>query len=60
MYLDRIKAKKVADGSISGANTSITSSRGQNLIVETTSLAVIAWLRFDKEISTGNVYSAEV
>ena len=60
VYLDRVKANKVADGSISGANTSITRSQGQNLIVETTSLAVIAWLRFDKEISTGNVYSTEV
>ena len=60
VYLDRVKAKQDADGSISGANTSITSSHGQNLIVETTSLAVIAWLRLDKEISTGNAYSAEI
>lgn len=60
VYLDKIKANKVADGSISGASTSITSSRGQNLIVETTSLAVIAWLRFDKEISASNAYSADV
>lgn len=31
-------------GAVEGAKSSITNSRGNNLLVETTSLAVMSWL----------------
>jgi len=34
-------------GAVQGAATSITSSYGSNLDVETTSLAMLAWLNID-------------
>jgi hypothetical protein len=37
------------DGSLGGAETSITRSRGDSLLIETASLAVIAWLRCGDE-----------
>jgi len=34
-------------GSVEGAESSITNSRGSNLVVETTSLALLSWLNID-------------
>ena len=36
------------DGSVPGATTSITASSGQSLLIETTALAVLGWLKADK------------
>ena len=36
------------DGQIAGAKTSITGSQGRDLAVETTSLAILAWLKADR------------
>ena len=44
--------KSVAkDGSLAGAETSITRSGGESLTIETTSLAIIAWLRCGAEFA---------
>lgn len=43
--LQRLADKQDADGSLRGANTSITRSGGESLVLETTSLAILAWLR---------------
>ena len=44
--------KSVADdGSLSGAETSITRSGGESLAIETTSLAIIGWLRVGEEFA---------
>jgi len=42
--LDRLAGKQTADGSLEGATTSIVGSGGQALTIETTALAVLAWL----------------
>ncbi|MEP7126558.1 MAG: alpha-2-macroglobulin family protein, partial [Byssovorax sp.] len=48
--LARLAEKQGLDGAVRGAatSTSITRSAGDNLVVETTSLAVVAWLRADE------------
>jgi len=51
--MKRLAAKQAKDGSVDGAATSITNSGGRALKIETTSLAVLAWLR-DKSFA-GNV-----
>ncbi|NQT39200.1 MAG: A-macroglobulin complement component, partial [Planctomycetes bacterium] len=43
--LDRLAGKQADDGSLEGATTSIVGSGGQALMVETTALATMAWLR---------------
>jgi hypothetical protein len=43
--LARLAAKQDADGAVRGAATSITGSGGADLVVETTSLAILAWLK---------------
>ncbi len=43
--LARLAEKQALDGSVRGAATSITCSSGGDLVVETTSLAILAWLR---------------
>ena len=43
--LTQLADKQDADGSVRGAATSITRSSGENLIVETTALAILVWLR---------------
>ncbi|MFP6657961.1 MAG: alpha-2-macroglobulin family protein, partial [Pirellulales bacterium] len=43
--LDKLSGKQEDDGSLSGASTSIVGSGGQALEIETTSLAVLAWLK---------------
>ncbi len=40
----RLKEMQAADGTLTGTTTSITSSRGKDLVVETTALAIQAWL----------------
>lgn len=40
----RLKEMQAADGTLTGTTTSITSSRGQDLVVETTALSIQAWL----------------
>jgi hypothetical protein len=42
--LTRLAAIQADDGSLPGAETSITSSGGESLLIETTSLAMLAWL----------------
>ncbi|MCA8940709.1 MAG: hypothetical protein KDB07_12905, partial [Planctomycetes bacterium] len=46
-----------ADGSVSGAKTSITRSSGKSLLIETTSIAILNWLHDDKAFS-GNTEKA--
>ncbi len=48
--MKRLVAKQAEDGRVEGAVTSITRSGGQALKIETTSLAVLAWLR-DREFA---------
>jgi hypothetical protein len=43
--LERIAAKNLKNGCVDGASTSITCSGGRDLQIETTALAVLAWLR---------------
>jgi len=43
--LARLAAKQDADGAVRGAATSITRSGGADLVVETTSLAILAWIK---------------
>jgi uncharacterized protein YfaS (alpha-2-macroglobulin family) len=43
--MDRLLRKQAKDGQVDGAATSITRSGGDSLTLETTALAVLAWLR---------------
>jgi uncharacterized protein YfaS (alpha-2-macroglobulin family) len=43
--LDKLAGKQQADGSLAGATTSVIGSGGEALSIETTALAVLAWLR---------------
>jgi hypothetical protein len=43
--LDKLAGKQQADGSLSGATTSVVGSGGDALAIETTALAVMAWLK---------------
>lgn len=43
--MQRLAEKQGDDGALRGANTSITRSGGESLVLETTSLAILAWLR---------------
>jgi len=43
--MDRLVAKQTNDGWVDGATASIVGSGGQALRIETTSLAILAWLR---------------
>ena len=46
-----LRATVAQDGSLAGAETSITRSGGESLTIETTSLAIIAWLRCGEEFA---------
>ena len=48
-----LAAKQEADGHVGGATTSIVGSRGDALAIETTSLALLAWLREPTLASAG-------
>ncbi|MBI3726248.1 hypothetical protein HY251_20170 [bacterium] len=43
--LEKLGKKQAEDGAVKGAKTSITCSGGEGLEIETTSLAILAWLR---------------
>ncbi len=43
--LDKLAGKQQADGSLAGATTSVIGSGGEALAIETTALAVLAWLK---------------
>ena len=43
--LDKLAGKQQADGSLGGATTSVIGSGGDALVIETTALAVTAWLK---------------
>jgi alpha-2-macroglobulin-like protein len=43
--MDRLVAKQAANGSVSGGTATIVGSGGDALVIETTSLAALAWLR---------------
>jgi hypothetical protein len=46
--LQKVKSKQAADGSLSATETSITCSGGRDLQIETTALAVLAWLKVNQ------------
>jgi hypothetical protein len=46
--LKRLAAMQKADGHVDGAQTSITSSGGRDLDIETTALATLAWLKANR------------
>lgn len=43
-------AQQQDTGEIIGAESSITNSRGKNLLVETTALTAMAWINVDKTV----------
>ncbi|MCS6850431.1 MAG: MG2 domain-containing protein [Gemmataceae bacterium] len=50
--------KQTAKGYLDGAETSITGSAGRDLLIETTSLAVLAWLKLNRPEFTPHVQTA--
>ena len=50
--LDKLAGKQQPDGSLGGATTSVIGSGGEALSIETTALAVLAWLRNPKYASS--------
>eukprot|EP00347_Sterkiella_histriomuscorum_P000042 403377406 len=55
-YLDRLAQKQnMTSGAVQGAATSITSSCGQSLLIETTSLSLIAWLKHSRTQYAPNI-----
>ncbi|MHC4599604.1 MAG: alpha-2-macroglobulin family protein, partial [Planctomycetota bacterium] len=42
--LEKVAKKQDADGAVRGAKTSITRSGGEGLVIETTALAILAWI----------------
>ncbi len=44
ILLDKLAGKQSDDGSVQGATTSVVGSGGEALVIETTSLAALAWL----------------
>ncbi len=46
--LERIADKQADDGSLTGTSTSITQSSGRTLVIETTALAVLGWLKAER------------
>jgi uncharacterized protein YfaS (alpha-2-macroglobulin family) len=60
--LDKLAGKQTQDGSLSGATTSVVGSGGEALVIETTSLAVLAWLqntRYAANVEQSIKYLAE-
>jgi uncharacterized protein YfaS (alpha-2-macroglobulin family) len=49
LLLKKLSKATNQNGAVSGANTSITGSGGDALTIETTSLALLAWLRNDEQ-----------
>jgi uncharacterized protein YfaS (alpha-2-macroglobulin family) len=60
--LDKLAGKQQPDGSLSGATTSVIGSGGEALQIETTALAVLAWLqnpRYAANVERSIKYLAE-
>jgi len=60
--LDKLAGKLADDGSLTGATTSIVGSGGDALVIETTSLGVLAWLknpRYAAQVEKSMQYLAE-
>ncbi|HVE87280.1 MAG TPA: alpha-2-macroglobulin family protein, partial [Myxococcales bacterium] len=61
--MQKLASKQAADGSVQGATQSIVGSGGEALLVETTALATLAWLRdpqFSANVEKSIRYLAEV
>src|SRR5690606_2896186 len=56
--LQKVADAQKEDGHVAGAQTSITSSSGRTLQIETTALAVLAWLRANPGTFNPNVQKA--
>src|SRR5205814_1714993 len=57
--LKAVAGMQAEDGSVPGAKTSITNSSGRALLIETTALAVLGWLKADRpDQFLGNVQRA--
>ncbi|HEX3147192.1 MAG TPA: alpha-2-macroglobulin family protein [Gemmataceae bacterium] len=56
--LDRLKDKHFKDGSVTGAETSITHSGGRDLQIETTALTMLGWLRANETKYTAAIKDA--
>ncbi|KAJ5077470.1 polyubiquitin-c [Anaeramoeba ignava] len=54
-----VKFQDKKEGFISDSKTSITSSKGSNLIIETTSLAILCWIKHGKEFSKNIAHASE-
>lgn len=50
-----VNSQNEKNGSVEGAESSITNSRGQSLLLETTSLALINWLDLDPSSYSKNI-----
>ncbi len=50
--LKKVSGMQAENGQVEGAQTSITRSGGRDLQIETTSLALMAWLRVDDQLRT--------
>jgi uncharacterized protein YfaS (alpha-2-macroglobulin family) len=46
--MERLAAKQAKDGSVSGGTASIVGSSGETLLIETTALASLAWMRDER------------
>ncbi len=60
--LDKLAGKQTEDGSLTGATTSVVGSGGDALTIETTALAVLAWLknpRYVENVEKSLKYLAE-
>jgi hypothetical protein len=60
--LDKLAGKQTDDGSLTGATTSVVGSGGEALAIETTALAVLAWLknpRYAENVEKSIKYLAE-
>jgi len=60
--LDELAGRQIADGSIEGATRSVVGSTGDALRIETTSLAVMAWLqnsRYAANVESGIKFLAD-
>ena len=61
--LDKLAGKQEADGSVGGATVSVVGSSGEALKIETTALAMLAWLphkSFVENVEKARNYLAEV
>jgi hypothetical protein len=56
--LRRMAKKQKEDGRLEAAQTSITGSGGRDLAIETTALALLAWLRANSPAFDGNIRAA--